>query len=69
MKNYRVIATHHRWKQNGEWNEERVQHLQKRKYKLFWVNIDSEIVPSHVWLHNAIFGDCDGWKSKFKDYM
>lgn len=77
MKKYRVIATHHKWYSNGEWNEERIQTLQKKKtinfilFKFsFWVNVDSEVVPSHVWLSHAIFGDHNyRWKSKFKEHI
>lgn len=72
MNDYRVIAIHHRWKNKGEWNEERIQHLQKKQNILFftyWKTIDSEIVPSFAWLHKAIFGDRPDWDSKFKEYI
>lgn len=68
-KNYRVIAIHDKWKANGEWNEERTQHLQKRIIPGLWKTIDTEIVPSFAWLHHAVFGDAPDWKSKFKDYL
>jgi len=69
MEQYRVTASHRKWKSNGEWNEERRQHLQKRNGRGWWKTIDTEIVPSYAWLHHAIFGDSPDWKSKFKDYM
>lgn len=76
----KVISVHNKWRANGEWNEERIQYLQEKRKrcwtifgllsKHYWVTIDSEIVPSHVWLRYAIFGsDIDGWKSKFAQYI
>ena len=78
MSDKKVISIHNKWKENGEWNEERIQYLQeKRKIsffglftKYYWKTIDSEIVPQHVWLQKSIFGDeLSGWKSKFKEYI
>lgn len=76
----RVISIHTKWKSKGEFHERRIQYLEeKRKYRFTffgllpsnrWVRIDSEVVPSHVWLQHAIFGDqLTGWVSKFKDYI
>jgi hypothetical protein len=76
----RVISIHNRWRVNKEWNEERIQYLQEKVLRIFtffgilskyyWKTIDSEIVPSNVWLQKAVFGDeLTGWKSKFKQYI
>jgi hypothetical protein len=76
---YKVLPIHSRWRKNGEWNEERKQYLKQKVYTSFafglfkwtyWKTIDSEIVPQHVWLQNAIFGsDIEKWKSKFSKYI
>lgn len=78
MQEKRVITVHNRWKQNKEWNEERVQFLQEKRKtsffglftKYYWKTIDSEIVPQNAWLQKSIFGDeLTGWKSKFSKYI
>jgi len=76
----RVTSEYFKWISNGEWNEERIQYLEQkvtRKFtffglfpKSYWKIIDSEKVPSFVWLQAAIFGDQQtGWRSKFSQYM
>jgi len=76
MLEIKVISIHTKWRENGEWNEERTQYLKQKYHTSFifglfkwtyWKTVDYEIVPQYVWLQNAIFGsDIDGWKSKFK---
>jgi hypothetical protein len=70
MKKYRVIRkTYCKSNKQGEkWNE--VKNILQVKIRLFgfyfWKTLDSENVPSFVWIFEGCFNESIKWKSKFE---
>lgn len=69
----RPVYFYEDWDGHTKAMTERVQTLVKTFYifclPIWWVKVDEEVVPDHVLTALGCFGDCVGWKSKFKEYI